>query len=417
MSVRWIFMSKHSEIMIFVKIAFFEDSHIFESKYNSDKMSFNSIRWVFKLMLQNYAHSEFWLVWKQWSISFKTLTRDSLIQDLNNLEERVAEKIRVKDEEISDLKTENRDQKKEIEDIRAERDLYLKSGVLRPPVDRFNTVLFDRYMNPCWKQYRLIGRENRDQKKEIESLKARLNSVATENSTVSQNELGSSLEPAAGQMDDAIIIIDDNEQVQLDEPNSRLAQMDFRNDSEMLPPPLIPIDDPANPSPIITGNENTANRPRRSARGRPRTRTARANIHAESENQSKMSHVLQKPSPWKCTLCSGYFHTIDYLRDHIKQYHRRRRHFCRRCPFSSSSKGYIDVHEQDRDLYYNCILMFSFRYLWIYMISYKSGMSKTISIKMQSMVKNANSAMFGSGMGSTDRSHSVWIMKTINYSL
>ena len=51
---------------------------------------------------------------------------------MNNLEERVAEKIQAKDEEIRDLKTEIRDQKKEIEDIRAERDLYLKRGIQGP---------------------------------------------------------------------------------------------------------------------------------------------------------------------------------------------------------------------------------------------------------------------------------------------
>ena len=37
--------------------------------------------------------------------------------------------LQAKDDEIRDLKTENRDQKKEIEDIRAERDLYLKPGI------------------------------------------------------------------------------------------------------------------------------------------------------------------------------------------------------------------------------------------------------------------------------------------------
>ena len=34
------------------------------------------------------------------SMKLKTLQRDSLIQDLNKLEERVAEKIQAKDEEI-----------------------------------------------------------------------------------------------------------------------------------------------------------------------------------------------------------------------------------------------------------------------------------------------------------------------------
>ena len=48
----------------------------------------------------------------------------------------MAEKIRAKDEEIRDLKTENRDQKKEIEDIRAERDLYLEPGIHRTPTGR-----------------------------------------------------------------------------------------------------------------------------------------------------------------------------------------------------------------------------------------------------------------------------------------
>ena len=62
----------------------------------------------------------------------ETFSRDSLIQDFNDLEQRVAEKIQAKDEEIRDLKTENRDQKKEIEDIRAERDLYLKPGIEKP---------------------------------------------------------------------------------------------------------------------------------------------------------------------------------------------------------------------------------------------------------------------------------------------
>jgi len=64
----------------------------------------------------------------------ETFSRDSLIQDFNDLEQRVAEKIQAKDEEIRDLKAENLDQKKEIEDIRAERDLYLKPGIEKPSV-------------------------------------------------------------------------------------------------------------------------------------------------------------------------------------------------------------------------------------------------------------------------------------------
>lgn len=46
----------------------------------------------------------------------------------------MAEKIQTIDEEIRDLKAENRDQKKEIEDIRAERDLYLKRGIQGSPI-------------------------------------------------------------------------------------------------------------------------------------------------------------------------------------------------------------------------------------------------------------------------------------------
>ena len=66
----------------------------------------------------------------------ETFSRDSLIQDFNDLEQRVAEKIQAKDEEIRDLKTENRDQRKEIEDIKAERDLYLEPGIHRTPTGR-----------------------------------------------------------------------------------------------------------------------------------------------------------------------------------------------------------------------------------------------------------------------------------------
>ena len=59
-----------------------------------------------------------------------------------------------------------------------------------------------------------------------------------------------------------------------------------------------------------------------------------------------MSLVLQKPSPWRCTSCSGYFTTIDYLRDHIKIYHPNRKHFCRRCPFSCDSERKKYEHEK-----------------------------------------------------------------------
>ena len=172
------------------------------------------------------------------------------------------------------------------------------------------------------KQYRLIGRENRDQKKEIESLKARLNSVATEKLRIEKNVPGSS-------------------------QSVRLAQMDSQNDSEMLPPPLIPINTIEHQTPSFA-DQNVSRQPKPTSLSK--ARKAGTKRRTRSNAQSKMSHVLQKPSPWKCTVCSGYFSTIRYLREHIAQYHFKRTWFCIRCPHTSESKSKIDEHEQDRDL-------------------------------------------------------------------
>ena len=159
-------------------------------------------------------------------------------------------------------------------------------------------------VDPWWKQYRLIGRENRDQKKEIELLKTRLNLVAAE----------------------------------------RSAEMGFRNDSEMLPPPLIPINTIKPHSPSL-GDGNASKRPQRRCLANAST----SNGRTRSNDQSKMSHVLQKPRPWKCTLCSGYFPTIENLRQHVYGYHTNRKYFCARCPFSCDGPNKIEEHEQDRD--------------------------------------------------------------------
>ena len=190
-------------------------------------------------------------------------------------------------------------------------------------------------MNPWRKQYRLIGRENRDQKKEIESLKARLNSVATEKLTFMRNVPGCSSESVA-----------DNVQTQHSRKNIRLAQMDFQNDSEMLPPPLIPINTIEHQTPSFA-DQNVSSQPKPTSLSK--ARKAGTKSRTKSNAQSKMSRVLQKPSPWKCTICSGYFLTIDYLREHVSQYHPKRTWFCIRCPHSSQSESHTVAHEQDRD--------------------------------------------------------------------
>ena len=124
------------------------------------------------------------------------------------------------------------------------------------------------------------------------------------------------------------------------------TQMGFRNDSEMLPPPLIPIvshNEPTTSSAIIAGHQNAVNQ----FQSRPNARKVDTKSRSRSKSQSTMSYVLQKSRPWRCTLCSGYFCTIDYLREHIAQYHPKRKWFCERCPFSCDSKVKIDDHEQD----------------------------------------------------------------------
>ena len=272
--------------------------------------------------------------------------------------------MKAKDDEIAELKT-------ELEDIKAECDLYLK-------------------------QYRVFGRENRDQKKEIESLKAKLISVNAENSSLKQkvSESTGTFEPIVGSIenqntarpgqgqglgqllheevakgllehvDNDVFIVDD-EQNQLKERNVRLSQMGRRIDnSEML---TRPTDITQAPLRSTDHDDKVAMvQPRRRTKpsGKPISPTAVAGAldsrvlepqgasvvrrRPKEKKRSKMSLVLQKPSPWRCTSCSGYFTTIDYLRDHIKIYHPNRKYFCQRCSFSSKSKKDIEEHLQER---------------------------------------------------------------------
>ena len=248
--------------------------------------------------------------------------------------------MKAKDDEITELKT-------KLEDIRAECDLYLK-------------------------QYRIFGRENRDQKKEIESLKTRLKSVTAENASLiekvqepsSERQIETAFRQidrpfsaglGQGQMLDHFLDEDDEGtfddlQGKLKETsgNIHLAQMGGRIDSEMLAPQANLIETP---------KRLTNKRPKQHddnvalVQPRPRKlviKASGARSRAKETKRSKMSHVLQKPRPWKCTSCLGYFTTIDYLRQHIKSYHPKRKHFCRRCPFSCDSERKHFEHEQDR---------------------------------------------------------------------
>ena len=161
---------------------------------------------------------------------------------------------------------------------------------------------------------------------------------------LNQIEASSSLEPTGLEP----IAFDYGDQRHLIIRNIRLAQMNFRNDSEMLPPPLIPINMIEHQTPSFA-DQNVSSQPKTTSLSK--ARKAGTKSRTRSNAQSKMSHVLQKPSPWKCTVCSGYFSTIRYLREHIAQYHFKRTWFCIRCPHTSDNKIKIDEHEQDRDSY------------------------------------------------------------------
>ena len=275
-------------------------------------------------------------------INLKTIERDYLVRDLNNLEQKLTGKMKAKDQEITELKT-------KLEDTKAECDLYLK-------------------------QYRIFGRENRDQKKEIESLQAKMKSITAENLALKRKVLGPSVErqletafrrinqpSAAGLGQDQILdqhLDEDGEgtfddaQGKLKETsrNINLAQMGCRIDSEMLAPPANLTEIPkrfTNKRPSSKQHDDNV----ALVQPRPRklvTKASGARSRPKETKQSKMSHVLQKPRPWKCTSCSGYFTTIDYLRQHIKSYHPKRKHFCGRCPFSCDSERKHFEHEQDR---------------------------------------------------------------------
>ena len=212
-------------------------------------------------------------------------------------------------------------------------------------------------MKPWIKQYRLIGRENRDQKKEIESLHSEIESLKRQDFVKMRHNLAAANARAEKTFAAALAASEDGQiRLQDSSQNIRSTQMDFRNDSEMLPPPLIPIashNEPTTSSAIIVGHQKE-----NELQSQPNAQKVGTKSRTKSKSQTTMSYVLQKSRPWRCTLCSGYFSTIEYLRQHVYGYHPNRKYFCGRCPHSSDSKGKIDEHEQDRDLYHVCYIQY-----------------------------------------------------------
>ena len=77
----------------------------------------------------------------------------------------------------------------------------------------------------------------------------------------------------------------------------------------------------------------------------------------QSASASKKAKIVATTAdtlqPWKCIICKSRYDSIEELRSHIAIDHPSRKHFCARCPFTTTNSGNLAKHEgqhRDQDL-------------------------------------------------------------------
>ena len=100
-------------------------------------------------------------------------------------------------------------------------------------------------------------------------------------------------------------------------------------------------DDEPEPSMDIESNSN-------------KTTKERVNETARKEKTAslelRMRRALEKPNPWKCSICSTEFRTLQNLQNHVKANHKKYTHYCERCPYFSKLSGDMRKHERCHNL-------------------------------------------------------------------
>ena len=61
----------------------------------------------------------------------------------------------------------------------------------------------------------------------------------------------------------------------------------------------------------------------------------------------RMKRALEKPNPWRCSICSNELRTLQDLQNHVKANHKYYDHKCYRCPYFS--KHCVRRHERCHD--------------------------------------------------------------------
>ena len=84
-----------------------------------------------------------------------------------------------------------------------------------------------------------------------------------------------------------------------------------------------------------------------------KTANNRANARARQEKiaslELRMKRAREKPNPWKCSICSNEFRTLENLRNHVKENHKKYAYNCERCPYFSKLVGNMRAHERIHD--------------------------------------------------------------------
>ena len=84
-----------------------------------------------------------------------------------------------------------------------------------------------------------------------------------------------------------------------------------------------------------------------------KTKKQRANERAKKKKitslELRMRRALVKTNPWKCSICSNEFRTLQNLQNHVKSNHKECAHFCERCPYFCKQNSDVRKHERCHD--------------------------------------------------------------------
>ena len=124
------------------------------------------------------------------------------------------------------------------------------------------------------------------------------------------------------------------------------AEIIVNSPEQEMPTPVVVYDSESDNESELSSSMDFESNSNKTAKNRA---TTRAKEEKKASLHLRMRRAREKPNPWKCSICSNEFRTLENLRNHVKENHKKYAYNCERCPYFSKLVGNMRTHERIHD--------------------------------------------------------------------